>query len=119
MVWVRKPGALNTGSYPIDVVGRTVLFGYAEGISDFNLPADPTTVDPAAWLDALVCEHLFLALNGTVRIDAVNALSWSGGFSGLAADASLLAISISNGVYALDGLDVAVEQRRWGELKVT
>ena len=120
VLWVRRPGGgLSPGDYPIDAIGRTVLFGYIDGISDFTPPADPTNFDPAAWLDGLVCEHLFLALSGSVHVGSVSALGWSGTFSGLAADPAPLMISISGGYFALNGLDVAVEQESWGGLKAT
>ncbi len=119
VLWVRRPGTLAAGSYAIDPVGRTVLFGWIDGISDFTPPTDPADFDPAAWLNGLVCEHLFLAVSGTVQVGNVSALGWSGTFSGLAADANLLMISLSGGFYALDGVDVAVQLESWGDLKAT
>lgn len=119
VLWVRRPGALPVGDYPVDVLGRTVLFGYVAGISDFTPPADPLDFDPAAWLDGLVCEHLFLAVSGTVHIVQVGELGWSGTFSGLAADPSPLAVTISGGAFVLNGVDVAVRNESWGALKAS
>lgn len=118
LLWMRKPGAtLPPGNYPIDALGRTVLFAYADDVSGFTPPADPAGADLADWLDGVVAERIFLALSGTVQVATAGPLGFTGTFSGLASDASPMFITISNGTFALDGLDVAVEDRNWGDVK--
>ncbi len=118
MAWVRKPGAtLPVGSYPIDVAGRTVLFAYVDELAGFTVPGAADLADPAAWLAGLRYGHLFLAVTGTVRLTALDQVTMAGTFSGTAADTGLMIISVSNGTFALEGMDVPVEASSWGDLK--
>ncbi len=118
LLWVRKPGnSLPPGDYPIDVLGRTVLFAYVDGISDFTPPADPGGFNPSDWLGSVTYEHLFLAVSGTVHVDMANPRMFSGTFEGTAADAGLMVITIEDGWFQLDGIDIGNESASWGDVK--
>jgi hypothetical protein len=118
LLWMRRPGAvLAPGSYPIDPLGRTVLFAYADGVSGFTPPDDPAGADLADWLAGVVADHVFLALSGSVTVASAGSDGFSGTFSGLAGDASPMLITISNGTFALDGIGVSVEEVNWGDMK--
>lgn len=118
LLWVRKPGSsLPHGDYPIDVLGRSVLFAFIDGISDFAPPTDPGGFDPSAWLEGLTCEHLFLAVGGTVHVGAASPRTFSGTFAGTAADAGLMAVTISNGLFSLEGIEIGNESANWGDVK--
>jgi hypothetical protein len=118
LLWVRNPGgSLPPGDYPIDVLGRSVLFAFVDGISDFTPPADPGGFDPAAWLDGVTYEHLFLAVGGTVRVDGAGPRMFSGAFAGTAADTGLMVVTIGSGVFQLEGIEVGNESESWGGVK--
>lgn len=120
LLWVRKPGTtLPSGDYPIDVLGRTVLFAFVDGISDFTPPADPGGFDPSDWLGSVTCEHLFLAVSGTVHVGLASPRAFSGTFAGAAADTGLLAITISNGLFGLQGIEIGNESASWGDVKAS
>lgn len=118
LLWVRKPGSsLPPGDYPIDVLGRTVLFAFVDGISDFTPPADPGGFDPSDWLGSVTYEHLFLAVSGTVHVDGAEPRVFRGAFEGTAADAGLMVVTITEGGFQLDGLDIGNESASWGDVK--
>ncbi|MBK6898015.1 MAG: hypothetical protein IPH09_01650 [bacterium] len=118
LLWVRKPGSsLPSGDYPIDVLGRTVLFAFVDGISDFTPPADPGGFDPSDWLGSVTYEHLFLAVGGTVHVGWADPRAFSGTFTGTAADAGLTVITISDGMFQLEGIEIGNESASWGEVK--
>lgn len=120
LLWLRKPGAaLPPGSYPIDALGRTVLFAFADDVTGFTPPADPAGADLADWLAGVEADHVFLALSGAVQVASAGPFGFTGTFAGTAADASPMLISISGGTFALDGIDVAVEDVNWGDVKAT
>ncbi len=118
LLWVRKPGAeLPPGDYAVDVLGRTVLFAFVDGISDFMPPEDPGDFDPSQWLGSVTYEHLFLAISGSVHVGDATALGCSGTFTGRAADAGLMFVDLTTGAFALDGLEVGVGSAGWGDVK--
>jgi hypothetical protein len=118
MLWVRKPGAeLTPGDYPVDVLGRTVLFAFIDGITDFTPPDDFGSFDPSAWLDSITCEHLFMAISGTVHLDHIGIRSFVGTFSGVASDTGLMFVSISSGTFWVIGPEVGNEEASWGDVK--
>lgn len=118
LLWVRKPGdGIPAGDYAVDVPGRTVLFAYVDGISDFTLPAAPVGFDPSQWLGSVTCEHLFLAISGTVHVTEANARGFDGTFTGIAADTELMLVSIGSGEFQLEGVDVGNEAASWGDVK--
>jgi hypothetical protein len=118
LLWVRKPGSsLPPGEYPIDVLGRTVLFAFVDGISDFTPPVDPDGFDPSDWLGSVAYEHLFLAVSGSVYVYGAEPRVFSGTFEGTAADAGLMVITIEDGGFQLDGIEIGNDSASWGDVK--
>ncbi|MDO9693964.1 MAG: hypothetical protein Q7W56_04485 [Candidatus Latescibacteria bacterium] len=118
LLWVRKPGAeLTPGEYHVDVLGRSVLFAFIDGITDFTPPDDFGSFDPSAWLGSITYEHLFMAISGTVSIDQIDNWGFGGTFSGVASDTGLMFINISSGTFWVRGPEVGNEAASWGDVK--
>lgn len=118
LLWVRRAGYLiPQGDYPVDALGRTVMFVFVDGITDFTPPVDPVGFAPAEWLDGLTCEHLFLAIAGTVHIQMAGLRGFDGTFDGTALDTELMLAEFSDGMFELEGVCIANEAANWGSVK--
>lgn len=105
LLFLRRPGALAPGNYPIDVTGFTSQFVFFDGMSGLTIPEDPTDIQ--AWLDALAAEHRFFGATGSITVSEVSDSSFVGSFSGRMLDpATLTIITISGGVFDMAGLAI-------------
>ena len=102
LLFLRRPGVLTPGTYPIDVTGFTVQYVFFDGLAGLTIPEDPT--DLQAWLDALAAEHKFFGATGSITVSELSDSSFAGSFSGRMLDPTTLTIvTISNGVFAMQG----------------
>lgn len=105
LLFLRRPGVLAPGVYPIDVTGFTSQFVFFDGMSGLTIPEDPTDIQ--AWLDALAAEHRFFGATGSITVSEVSDSSFVGSFSGRMLDPTTLTIiTISSGVFDMAGLPV-------------
>jgi hypothetical protein len=102
LLFLRRPGPLTPGVYPIDVTGFTAQLIFFDGMSGLTIPEDPTDIQ--AWLDALAAEHKFFGATGSITVSEVSDSSFVGSFSGRMLDPTTFTIiTISNGVFAMQG----------------
>src|SRR5262245_26146523 len=56
-LYLRSSSELTPGTYPVDPVGFTAIFGFVDDATSLDIPDDPDVLDWTAWIAGLNAEH--------------------------------------------------------------
>jgi hypothetical protein len=117
-LFLRSGAPFGPGSYPVDAVGYTAIFGFVDDASSIDVPDDPHTTDWEAWVAALVAEHKLLSATGAIVLSTVSDTLIEGSFSGIGGEfGGGIMAAFANGQFSLDPEPLSVEPGTWGSIK--
>ncbi len=106
------------GVFPIDPVGFTALFGFADDASEIDVPEITDLQNWQAWIEGIIAEHKLLSASGAIVLTSVTDGLLEGTFSGLGGEfGGGIMASFTNGVFSIGPEPLAVEGSSWGAIK--
>ncbi|MBD3222229.1 hypothetical protein GF314_13410 [bacterium] len=101
-------GEPTPGTYPVDLVGGTSLFGFIDDATSFDLPDTLSQEALIAWLTDLEAAHKLVSTSGAITLAGVDADTLHGTFGGTTIDLDdvLFFVNVEGGEFALSGADV-------------
>jgi hypothetical protein len=117
-LYLRSSSELTPGTYPVDPVGFTAIFGFVDDATSLDFPDDPDVLDWQAWIAGLNAEHKLLSATGSIEITKLNDVLVEGKFSGITGEfGNGFMATIKDGTFSIDPPPLSVDKSSWGSIK--